>query len=173
MKKSIVLLVISAFLLSSCGSKEKAFDTNLQESYSEMTITLASSCIVCDKVSQTWSNAIRNNIDHHGRYCYDFNDALKTLFTEYQADGTIDKIELHKDKMINSAKLLNNPPKSRKDCYDDYMEIVSEASSLARMATDPTGSLQSYNNQTNETFENLTKKIELFKIKYGDFLKTK
>ena len=170
MKKSVALLVISAFMLASCGGKEKAFDENLQNSFSEMRIAVVSSCEVCDKVSTTWRNAIVNNIDHHGRYCYDFNEALKKLFEEYQSDGTIDKIELHKNKMINSAKLLNNPPKSRKDCYNDYMEIVSEASSIVRMATDPSGSLQSYNNQTNETVENLSKKIDLFQIKYGEFL---
>lgn len=173
MKKTVFLLLIIALLFASCGNKEKSFDENLQKSFSEMVIVITSSSIVCDKVSTTWRNAIVNNIDHHGRYCYDFNDALKTLFNEYQSDGTIDLIELHKDNMINNARLLNNPPKSRKDCYDDYMVIVSEAGSLARMATVPTGSLQSYNNQINETVESISKKIELFKIKYGDFLQSK
>lgn len=173
MKKIILLLTISTFVFVSCDNKEKDFDANLQSSYSEMTKTIVSSSIVCDKVSQTWRKAIHSNVDHKGNYCYDFNDALKILFDEYKTDGTIKNIETHRDKMINSAKLLNNPPKSRKNCYDDYMEIVSEASSLARMATDPTGSLQSYNNQTNETIEKISKKIELFSIKYGEFYKSK
>lgn len=172
MKKLFILLAVSALVLVSCNSKEKKFDANLQNSFSEMVKTIGKSGDVCDKVSRTWRNAIYDNCDHHGSYCSDFNEALQILLFEYKEDGTLKEIELHKDNMINSAKLLNNPPESRKDCYDDFMEIITDASFLARMATDPTGSLQSYNNQTNETSEKLSKEIELFTIKYGDFLKS-
>lgn len=66
---------------------------------------------------------------------------------------------------------LNDPPSSRKNCYNDFVDIVSEVSSLSRMATDPTGNLRSYNDQINETAENISKKLDQFKIKYAEFIK--
>ena len=168
--KKIFLLSILGLILVSCN-KEKEFDENLQKSYDEMTETILYSAIVCDNVSKTWSTAIHKNRDHKGNYCSDFNDALSTLYSEYYHDGTIDTIQAHKSRMEGYTSKLNNPPSNRKDCYDDYVEIVAEVSSFSRMATDPQGSLQSYNNQTNEAFENISKLIDRFKIKYGDYLK--
>ena len=170
MKKFVLFIAMSAFLFTSCG-KEKAFDENLQKSFAETGKVVLFSGTMCDQISRTWRNAIYENKDHKGNYCYDFNDALKTLFDDYREKGLIDSIEVYQNKMKESASLLNNPPKSRRDCYNDFIEIVSEASSLARMATDPSGSLQSYNNQVNETAESFAKKLDLFRIKYGEFLK--
>lgn len=80
-------------------------------------------------------------------------------------------IQVTQNAMQVATSKLNDPPSSRKDCYNDFVEIVSEVSSMSRMATDPTGSLRSYNDQVNETAENISKKIDQFKIKYAQFIK--
>lgn len=166
--KKIMFFALMSFVLISCG--EKSFDENLQKSYEEMEKNILYSALVCDKVSSTWRTAIYDHKDHNGDYCSDFNDALRTLMRSYRNNGIIDSIQAHKDRMEKFASKLNNPPSSRKDCYNDYIAIVAEASSISRMATEPSGSLQSYNNQTNEAYENIRKMIDQFKIKYGEFL---
>ena len=170
MKKITFLLMVGVILLSSCG-REKKFDQNLQSAYSKMEKVLVHSSIMCEQTSSTWRKAIYDNRTPSGKYCSDFNDALGELFGVYKSAGLLDSISVYKKELEEATSLLNNHPSSRKDCYDDFVEIVGEVSTMARMATDPTGSLSSYNNTINTTAENISKKIDQFKIKYSESLK--
>lgn len=170
MKKLLFLLTACMMLLSSCNN-EKQFDEDLQVAYGEMTKTLLSSGLVCEGTSNTWRKAIFDNKTPSGKYCSDFNDALEEQFEIYHKSGILDSIASYKNAMQVATSKLNDPPSSRKECYDDFVEIVGEVSSLARMATDPTGNLRSYSEQVNETAENISKKLDQFKIKYAQFIK--
>lgn len=170
--KKILVLALTSVILVSCG-KDKAFDKNLQESFKEVTYITIFGAYSCEKISSTWRKAIYDEEDFNGDYCSDFNVALRQLIGFYQSSGILDTLYTHKSNMEKYATNLNNPPSNRKDCYNDFIEIVSDANSIYRMATDPSGSLQSYNNQTNEAFESIKKKLDVFSIKYGEFLKEK
>ena len=152
MKRELFLLMVSVILFTSCGG-EKKFDQNLQSAYSKMEKVLVHSTIICDQTSKTWRKAIYDNRTPSGKYCSDFNDALSELYTIFKSAGITDSIALYKKELEEATSLLNNPP------------------TMARMATDPTGSLSSYNNTINTTAENISKKIDQFKIKYTAFLK--
>lgn len=172
-KVSFIMLAGICLLLVSCGKSEKQFDKELSEVYSQMEKTKLTSALVCSEVSSAWQKAIFDNRTPNGNYCSDFNDALKELYQNFSERGITDSIARWNRNMQEMAKKLNEHPDSRKDCYNDFVEIVSEVSSFSRMATDPSGNLRSYNQQTNEAYENISKKQDQFKIKYGDYLKDK
>lgn len=170
MKKILFLLTACIFFFASC-SNEKKFDEDLQVAYQEMAKTMLTSSIVCSQTANTWRTAIFDNKTPSGKYCSDFNDALSELFDTYRETGILDSISNYKNAMQVATSKLNDPPSSRKECYNDFVDIVSEVSSMSRMATDPTGNLRSYNDQVNETAESISKKLDQFKIKYAQFIK--
>ena len=169
MKTIIYLLLASVILLASCG-KEKKFDESLKVAYQKMGKTTLISTLVASQISDTWRTAIFDNKTPSGKYCSDFNEALSELMNTYHESGIMDSVAKYKEEMLTATSKLNNPPSARKDCYDDFVAIVGEVSSLSRLATDPSGNLRSYSDQLNETAENISKKIDQFKIKYSEFI---
>ena len=173
MKRILFVLLAGTLLLSSCGKSERQFDKELNEAFTQMEKTKLASALVCAEVSSTWHKAIFDNETPSGKYCSDFNDALKELYQKYSDNGITDSISRWNENLQKKTSKMNEHPASRKDCYNDFVEIVSEVSSFSRMATDPTGNLRSYNQQTNEAYENISKKLDQFKIKYGEYIKEK
>ena len=170
MKKLTFILVAMSIIFVSCG-KERKFDENLQDAIASMKKVSSISLIVCSETADTWRKAIYDHKSPSGEYCSDFNEALSEMRGIIEKSGLLDSISFYKDKMESTTSKMNNPPSSRKDCYNDFVEIVSEVGSLSRMATDPKGSLQTYSLQLRETSESLSKKLDQFKIKYGEFMK--
>ena len=170
MKKILFLLTICLFFLTSC-SKEKQFDEKLKVAYQEMSNTLISSTIHCAVTTLTWKTAIYENKTPSGKYCSNFNEALDELSEGYRKNGILDTLYVSMKRMQTATSKLNNPPSSRKECYDDFIEIVADVSSYYRMAIAPSGSLNTYDNQRMEAEESISKKIDLFKIKYAEIIK--
>ena len=170
--KKILFVISSILILVSCG-QEKKFDDNLKSAFKEQNITFYTSVLAVDKISSTWSTAIFDNKTPSGKYCSDFNDALEELYESFKTYGITDSISKHKGVMENQVSKLNNPPASRKDCYNDLVELVSETNSFARMATNPSGNLRSYVDQKNASFEKISKMMDQFKIKYGALIENK
>jgi hypothetical protein len=169
--KKLVFLMFGILLMSSCGKSESEFDEELNQAYIEMSKTIYASALVCDKISSTWQKAIFDNRTPSGAYCSDFNDALKELTDTLAKTGIVDSIETWNKNMQVLTSKMNDAPKSRKECYDDFVSIVSDASSYSRMATSPSGSLKTYNENNQSTSNDLLKKLDQFKIKYGKLLK--
>ena len=168
--KKLLLFVTVTILLIACGKSEGTFDKGLRDANKEMQKTLLTSAIMCDKISDVWRTAIYDNRTPNGNYCSDFNDALKELFADNNFSALTDTLSKWNDNMQKLTSKLNEHPQSRKDCYDEFVDIVGEVSSFSRMATSPTGSLRSYNEQTNATSSSISKKLDQFKIKYGKIL---
>ena len=170
MKKLAFLLMATTILLASCG-KEKTFDENLQKAWKSVGKTLFLSGEVCDDIYKTWYTAIFDNKTPSGEYCSDFNDALDEVYETLKESGKIDSIYYYKNEMIENTSMLTPPPTSRKECYDDFLEIVDVTSSISRMAIEPSGSLQSYTEENKEKVETITKLVEQFMIKYSAYIK--
>ena len=157
-----------AFVLSSCSTK--SYDEKLSKGF-EMAETLhVVSAFVCSKTANTWHTAIYDDRDSHGRYCSDFNDALSTLHDDLESAGILDKIIDKKSELNVIAKELVKCPKSRKDAYDDFIELVTDVNAFAALAVDPEGSLTSYNSATKDLAARIKKQIDAFELKYGDIL---
>ena len=172
MKKLTFLFVTALLFLTSCG-KEKSFDENLQKAWQSMGNTMAYSAEVGDEIYKTWHTAIFDHKTPSGKYCSDFNDALDELYETFKEEGKIDSVYHYKNEMIDNTSKLTPPPSSRKDCYDDFVALVSEISSLSRMATEPSGSLKTYSEQIREKGETIVRLVEQFKIKYSEYLDNK
>ncbi len=169
--KKVILLVFTCLLLVSCSTKK--FDEGMNNVLSDMGKTVVLSSMVCDKISDTWQTAIYDHKGPGGDYCSDFNIAILELLDILEQSGTIDSIKAAQSRMESTTSKLNNPPTNRKECYNDLVEIVSEVSQYAEMATDPSGSLTSYNVQVNAAEENISKKIKKFDIKYSEYINIK
>jgi len=161
--------MIGFFILTSCNNKEKEFDENLRVAYTQLVKSLVTSTDVCEQVSTTWYNAIQNRRTPSGKYCNDFNEALDELFTSLRQNGVIDELKAQSIGLIETASLLVNPPDSRKECYDDFVELVSIAKQLNRKASDPSGTYRSYNDEVHELAQELTEEFDKFRIKYSQF----
>lgn len=75
-------------LFASCNRTAK-FDKTLQEAYKYAGVTATTSGYIANNTLSVWSKAIFDHEDSHGKYTSDFNDALKTLYSDYNYSGVL------------------------------------------------------------------------------------
>ena len=85
-----------------------------------------------------------------GYYVSDFNDALQNLFSDSSFSGQIADINSNKDTVNSLMKQLKNPPEEYKDAYEALSKFYDAYISLTNLATDPTGSLQTFSQNFND-----------------------
>lgn len=110
-------------------------------------------------IKNVWSNAIYEKHDattdkytlKDGKFVEDFNDALNNLFSDKEFQKSISAIQSNRDEVIALMKTLRNPPKEYEEAYlvlktyyDNYMPMI-------KMIINPTGSLQSFSDEFNNT----------------------
>lgn len=101
---------------------------------------------------QVWYNAIYKESDiktdkytrPDGYYVSDFNDALHNLFSDSSFSSKVTDVNNSKDSINSLMKKLKNPPEEYKDAYESISKLYDAYISLTNLATEPTGSLQSY-----------------------------
>lgn len=109
-------------------------------------------------IKQVWYNAIYKESDSKtdkytkpdGYYVSDFNDALQNLFSDSGFSSQLADINDNKDTVNSLMKKLKNPPEDYKDAYDSLSKLYDAYISLTNLATDPTGSLQTYSQNFND-----------------------
>lgn len=109
-------------------------------------------------IKQVWYNAIYKESDSKtdkytkpdGYYVSDFNDALQNLFSDSSFSSQLADINDNKDTVSSLMKKLKNPPEDYKDAYDSLLKLYDAYISLTNLATDPTGSLQTYSQNFND-----------------------
>ncbi len=171
MKQKLLLLMAGCILLVACGKAEKEFDEKISMADLKMTSVLLTDAIIHDAVAEAWHNAIFKNVTPSGKRCNDFSEALKEVSDSIRVYEIDSKAREINEELLNITSELNSPPSSRKDCYNDFVDIVSDVSTLTRTVLDISGSYKSYSNKTGELFDEISKKRDQFKIKYGALLK--
>lgn len=109
-------------------------------------------------IKQVWYNAIYKESDSKtdkytkpdGYYVSDFNDELQNLFSDSSFSSQLADINDNKDTVNSLMKKLKNPPEDYKDAYDSLSKLYDAYISLTNLATDPTGSLQTYSQNFND-----------------------
>ena len=127
-------------------------------------LTGASDAETCvNLIKQVWYNAIYEKRDDttdkytrpKGYFVSDFNDALGNLFSDTSFQSKISSIEENQKTVNSLMKELKNPPEEYKDAYEAISELYDAYISLTNLATDPSGSLQTFstnfNNADSET----------------------
>ena len=84
----------------------------------------------------------------------DFNDALRNLFADSTFCSQIADIEENQESVAELMEQLKNPPAGYEEAYEALKEYYSAYLELTNMATNPSGSLQSYSSNFNEADSN-------------------
>lgn len=109
-------------------------------------------------IKQVWYNAIYEESDSktdkytrpNGYYVSDFNDAIQNLFSDNNFNSQIADINDNKDTVNSLMKKLKNPPEDYKNAYESLLKLYDAYIALTNLATDPTGSLQTYSQNFND-----------------------
>lgn len=109
-------------------------------------------------IKQVWYNAIYEERDDvtdkytrpKGYFVSDFNDALGNLFSDTSFQSKISSIEDNQKTVSSLMKELKNPPEEYKDAYEAISELYDAYLSLTNLATDPSGSLQTFSTNFND-----------------------
>lgn len=109
-------------------------------------------------IKKVWYNAIYEESDSktdkytkpNGYFVSDFNDALQNLFSDSSFSSQIADINSNKDTVNSLMKKLKNPPEEYKDAYEVLSKLYDAYISLTNLATDPTGSLQTFSRNFND-----------------------
>ena len=109
-------------------------------------------------IKSVWYNAIYEKRDSktdkytrpNGWWVDDFNDALGNLFSDSSFISTISSIESNQELVAGLMKDLKNPPEEYEDAYDAIKELYDAYTALTNLATNPTGSLQTFSQNFNE-----------------------
>ena len=122
-------------------------------------LTGASEAETCGNlIKQVWYNSIYEKRDDatdkytrpKGYFVSDFNDALGNLFSDTSFQSKISSIEDNQKTVNSLMKELKNPPEEYKDAYEAISELYDAYISLTNLATDPSGSLQTFSANFNE-----------------------
>ena len=104
-------------------------------------------------IKKVWYNEIYGEYDSEtSKYtsgASDFNEALSNLFADTGFRSTISSIETNQDTVAGLMKKLKNPPEEYEDAYDAIKELYDAYTKLTNLATNPSGSLQTYSENFN------------------------
>lgn len=149
---------VAAQAAAEAQKQSEEYGTNLNMAAYSM-LSGASDAETCGNlIKQVWYNAIYEKSDSKtdkytkptGYYVSDFNDALQNLFSDSSFSGQIADINDNKDTVNSLMKKLKNPPEEYKDAYESLSKLYDAYISLTNLATDPTGSLQTYSQNFND-----------------------
>lgn len=92
-----------------------------------------------------------------------FNDVLR-CYKEYNTKMLINDRLINRREIVELGVMgLNNTPSKFKKSYDSLVEMYTNVSSYVSLATNPTGSLNSYRNETNNLSNNIVNEYTIFK----------
>jgi hypothetical protein len=143
--------------LALCGCSNN-YKQNLQIAYTQAKVLKASSTVVAEQIASTWNSAIfhhQYSFGHRSGYVSDFNEALVKLMQEPEVVEVNKSIDSLRRLLKVSMEKLTDPPAKYKDTYNDMVSVYSTVSELSNMATNPSGSLQTYRQNLND----LTSKV--------------
>jgi flagellar basal body-associated protein FliL len=149
---------VAAKAAAEAQKQNEEYVTNLNLAAYSM-LSGASDAETCGNlIKQVWYNAIYEKSDSKtdkykkpkGYYVSDFNDALQNLFSDSSFSSQIADINDNKDTVNSLMKKLKNPPEEYKDAYESLSKLYDAYISLTNLATDPTGSLQTYSQNFND-----------------------
>ena len=114
-------------------------------------------------------------VNEKSQYCFfvcttfdsflnDFNDSLSMLFSDSSFKEKISSIKSNKDSVNDLMKELKNPPDEYKEAYDELKDLYDSYLNIVNIATDPSGSLQTYTSNFNSADSDVAQKIQSIQI---------
>lgn len=171
-----VVIALAAMLLM---GKQNAQKKRLEEYGSDLksiSYTMLQGAVEAEEagnlIKRVWYNSIYEERDSetdkftrpNGYFLDDFNDALNNLFSDSDFRRTISSIESNQSTVARKMKELKNPPEEFEDAYDALKDYYDAYTALTNMATNPSGSLQTYSQSFNAADTELVNCYEAMQI---------
>lgn len=123
-------------------------------------------------IKRVWHNSVYQERDTEtdqytrtdGYFVSDYNTALANLFNNKSFSSTINGIKSNRDSVSSIMKDLKNPPAEWENAYKDLQGFYDSYVKLTDLATNPTGSLQTFTDDFNDAdldVSNAYDKLEL------------
>lgn len=156
---AIVAIVVSQVQKNKAIAEAQRISAEYAENLDTVTYTMLSGASDAESagnlIKSVWYNTIYKESDSstnkytrenngYGNYYDDFNDALRSLFSDSTFKQTIQSISDNQDNVNDLMKELTNPPEEYTDAYAALKEYYDAYLSLTNLAINPTGSLQTY-----------------------------
>lgn len=103
-----------------------------------------------------------------GYFVSDFNEALQNLYADPSFIGQVSSIEDNQDSVNSMMKKLKNPPDEYKDAYEAVTELYDAYLTLTNLATDPSGSLQTFSSNFSDADSEVVKRLDAVKMYLGE-----
>lgn len=161
MKKMLTICII--VLLSSCNNGK--YQETLDKTIDYMEKITGSSAAISSTYIDTWRAAIFDH-EYNGGYCSDFNEALAKHKVFILSSDVFKELTIEKAKADSLINELRDYPSSYKEAFDEIISIYTDVDAMYESAKDPDGSLSSYSDKAMRSYENTSKRIKAFKIKY-------
>ena len=170
MNKILLILFTLNLLLCSCG-KEKEFDENLTVAFTEMQKMWDLSTSTYDDIHKTVMDLLVNNVLMSDVNSPDPKKAMEELSDSLMRSGVKDSLELYKKNFDTAFSKLNDPPSSRKECYDEFADLMVEFRSFYRRNFELVESNFLNKSEFEKEEEAFMTKVDKFQFKYGKYLK--
>ena len=106
---------------------------------------------VVSTYSKVWHDAIFDSYATiNGERYYDFNKALQAQYTVFSTDGTLEGMGASMELVNGVMKELKNPPEEFELEYQTALEAYSSLTDFVTLAENPTGNLQTFNQESSE-----------------------
>lgn len=93
-----------------------------------------------------------------------FNAAIQTQRNIYDKLGDIKKLKADMSMVDMTIEKLKNPPSQYQDIYKEIVDLYSTLNQFVSMADNPSGSLQSYTDDTKTWDSDLSKKVDSIRV---------
>lgn len=127
-------------------------------------------------IEKVWHNAIFEKRDTetdkytrpNGQFVDDFNTALANLFADTSFKTKISGIKDNQSAVQSLMKDMKNPSDEYKDAYDALSKFYDAYTKLTNLATNPTGSLQTFSNNFNAADTEVSNCFSAMKLYVGN-----
>ncbi|MZP30886.1 hypothetical protein GTO91_14295 [Heliobacterium undosum] len=185
----VILVLIATFgIVFNYNQREKEYGQKLDLISNEMIFSAALAEKMCNSYQKVWHDTIWNKMDmskmasdigvpeselknktgEYFLYTSDFNESLKILYKYYDKNGNVDLLKNTKETVYKDIKSLDAPPEKYKQSYNAIMDLYSDYDQYINLAINPTGSLQSYSNETRDLNTKISKKYKEFGLRFPD-----
>lgn len=162
--KKILTILFAALLFYGCSNKK--YQENLDEAIKYMEKITGASAAISNSYIDTWRTAIYDH-EYNGEYCSDFNEAIAKHRVFILSSDTFKELIVNMAKADSLINELRDYPSSYKEAFDEIVSIYADVDAMYESAKQPDGSLSSYSEKTMHSYDNTSKRIKAFKIKYS------
>lgn len=175
---SKLFLLIFGVLLASCDGTSK-FDKNAYVAFERSEYLMYQCAQIAQDYEAIW-NTIDFNVEYgangvklRGPNMNDMNLPMDLQIKKQTLKNSASSLNMPYIRVMDLIKEMENPPSSRKDCYNDLVEIFVPLSQAYKYIDNPSECSTDYYNFSKTELDLLVSvknKLEAFKIKYSSMI---